>query len=239
MGDALEFADPEWLAKVAKGCSYYERSGTFFFLAICLDILLSLLAAALWEPFRGLVLIAGVAALVASLLIGVYGLWLIGTPHDRLKQQVDLERARQAFRVAVAAAPITFLVAGSAHFRGSPEWFVAIGLIDAPFGLIGAFGLWGFSRYMQQFAHRVNDKFTESRAKLYRQWFVGCRVVFAVGAGPAIYFGPGPSLSAAIPGGLGVLAFGILILALSSYLAKHLEHARRSAEKHWRAAGEK
>lgn len=83
------------------------------------------------------------------------------------------------------------------------------------------------------------DKFTESRAKLYRQWFVGCWVVFAVGAGPAIYFGPGPSLSAAIPGGLGVLAFGILILALSSYLAKHLEHARRSAEKHWRAAGEK
>ena len=92
---------------------------------------------------------------------------------------------------------------------------------------------------MQQLADRLPDDFTRRKSESYFVGYVVSWLLFA-GAGTLgiCTYGLPAGLNAFLPGLACVVAFGVLCLALPSYLMKSLESEIKKAQDLWNEAGE-
>ncbi len=91
---------------------------------------------------------------------------------------------------------------------------------------------------MQRIAEVIDNPFVIQRAKLYRHWFLIGWVPFWIGAVGTAMLGPTEPMCLLIPGGLAVLAFGVLGAALPDYFSRQLEEYRQASEANWVRAEE-
>lgn len=238
-GDRLELADPQWLAKVSRGCNLCRGAGAIMFLTSGLGSFAQWPISMLPQSVSTLLFIVGALLLLILAVVVLRGLWLIGTPHERLRLDEAADRQRQCFRFGILTTPLTIGIAVPFAINREPEILGLIVLIGAPLGVVGTIGAWGFGCYMEYLANRLQDLFSEGRARIYRKWYIGCWLLFAGGMAPLMFSASPGFYCAVLPGGLGVLGFGILLLGLIEYLAKELQESAKLAEGNWRIAGDK
>lgn len=233
-GERLELADPEWLAKVSRGCTICHKGWAIFLYVLGFKFLLELLQAVVPASIYTTVQTMCLMIMHIGALACLCGYWLTATPHDRLEQNIRVERMRRAFRFSVVGMAFTVAIAIPAVQFGFTSLALIIAAIGAPLGLIGMIGAWGFSGYMEHFARRAGDEFNADRAAIYRKWFIVCWVPMAAGMAPLVFLGQDVLLYFAILGLIGVMAFGILILGLVDNLKSRLGEAAKLADHNWR-----
>jgi hypothetical protein len=179
-GDLLRFADPAWLAKLARGASF-----------VLWGVLVALLAGGVGGLASYVTRSRSLAALIAFVggLVGLYGAWLMTEPDPSNmgedKYVNDRRVVRFALLVGLGSQVVNFMLSS----LPLPPWIdvilAAIGLLVGLIWVIGEFAKLG---YFRKLALRIPDPVLARRANRLR-WALMISLGTLVVAGGLMGFG--------------------------------------------------
>jgi hypothetical protein len=233
-GDALRFADPEWLAAMARGAAIGE---TFLRVLVgCGYIILLTWALSFFGVNGQVVRDVTVALIVAAGMVTLFvSAWRISVPHPLLLEKESWHAPRRLIRYAIIGG-ICVGGAGATLYaaRTGGLWFGSL-LLGAPFGLLSMVGAYGTGRYCGDLAGRAGNNFVVHRARIYLRGYAVCwitSVLAVVVTLPSVVAG----VCLFVPAVAGLVAFGILLLSLPTQIASSLRQHREAAERTWAEA---
>ena len=211
--DLLRFADPAWVATLARGVRF-----------ILWGALVAVVAGAGGMAAFGDTLLGNIVGWAGG-LIHFYGAWLLTEPNPSALGRDETLTARKVVRVAFAAS----LAGDFLHnllVRAALPSFLLVGLpvFDAASSLAEAVGEFAKFRYLALLAGRVPDPALARRARQLGWWFAGCVLAVALGAAVAAliaYALPNGvptaliAAGAAAAAGVGILLIVVMIWALA------------------------
>ncbi len=219
--------DPRWLDAVARGC---KLASITCYVGLCFWLVF---VAAQIIVTGGLLAIVGMVLLGAMVLALMTGLWLMTSPYAALGSTETAWSTRRLARACI----LLFLPTVIAVWLGGASFgsWIAIGVLflGCPAGVGGLVGAWVLSRYVESLAMMIREDFTKHRARQYRRWFLASWAVLWFGA-LCGFIERSVAFAVAIGiGAMGVLGFGMLILALPTYLVSVLRGYALLARENW------
>jgi len=235
-GEQVEFADPQWLQRLAKG-SRCVKTGGWSLALVCGTWLVPLKWLDVPSPLRIALGAVAVASVVFFLCLGI---WYLGEPDPRTKDREPTLSHRRLFRSMFAAVPLTLVMSLVLLRTAGPAAFCVTQLLGAPIGLVGMVMIWAYGTYMQWLATRVGVSLAVTRARDYRNAYTFSWLLFAPAVFASWLTGGHPiCLCGAFIAGIGMLAFGVLLLSLPTYIADGLQRASAAAIWNWSAPDDK
>lgn len=232
LGDLWAVIDPQWLNAVAKGCARLKQSATVL---VWLGIIASVLERISKSPW-----LVAVFAVPVVYFIGAtcHAAWMIATPHGAIFPDEPFHSSRRISRLCVVLLSLSLVLTIATMVADNGSLALKLALVGSPLGVVGAIGHWHWTRHMQRIAEIIDHPFVIQRAKLYRHWFLAGWVPFWIGAIGTAMLGPTEPMCLLIPGGLAVLAFGVLGAALPDYFSRKVEEYLQASEANWLHAEE-
>lgn len=253
--DILAFADPRWLDTLVRGQRLFGR-GTwcYLFLSVVFTRLKPVLPPGIYTPLATIVL-------ALLLLVILRGVWLIlAPPPAEFTTGGRWTDPRYIARITLVVAGVVLAVNPVVW-----QWFgtsavILLQSLLGPAGAVGLLGLIALSRYVEYLCHRssrlsvsflpgakagdhVNDpirtsssKFIVSRARLYRNGYLASWLVCVPSVLVLHFFAGSAAVCTLIPGGVGMLGFGVLLMYLPGFLVDLLESQHKLATKIWQRA---
>jgi len=226
-GNFLQFANPEWVAKVAKGLQ-------IVFWMIIISIFINWGSACL----RGVSVVLPV--LIAAIVSGIdlFGIWLMTEPDPSGIGEEKNVSARKVVRVASviaasAAAVQLLIVVGGEFIAGAMGIILIVAGIAAGLAqLIAQIARYNFFAII---ARRIPNDQLASRSITLRNGAIICFALLIIG-GIIMVFSNDLGLIAMLPGGIGILIVGILTIILIYRMQKQVTAESASATVNWAAS---
>lgn len=182
----------------------------------------------------GFVAFASESGIALTLFVGfvcsLLGVWLLTTPCPAFSESERATSARMIARTCTGIVSGGTLLVFSLYFFRAGNWVWNAGLLVSPFGLVGLIGAWAVSRYLKSLAEMLNSDFVVRKVKSYFLGFAACWLFLALGVVISYFLMAPPSMCLALTGGLGVLAFGTLLLYSPNYLLAAIEDEIRLSQ---------
>jgi hypothetical protein len=207
--DLLRFADPAWVATLARGIRF-----------ILWGTLVTVLATAGGMVAFGDTLLGHIVS-TAGGLVHLYGAWLLTMPNPSTVGRDPTLTDRKVVRVALAASLAGLFLRALLQSEALPNFLlVALVILHVASRLARAVGEFAKFRYLAVLADRVPDGLLARRGRQLSWWFAGCILALAVGGGVATLLAaavpPGeipPAVSNA--GAVGAAGVGILLVVVT------------------------
>lgn len=233
-GNFLQFANPEWAGKVAKGLQ-------IIFAMIIVTILVQLGAgcAGAQTYILPIMLAAGIAA------ADFYGVWLLTEPDPSGIGEEKNIPARKVLRVAALIALIgTAIETGITLFSGGVDSVVETVLtVLMTIAALGGLVAWYVKyEYFAIIARRIPDDELAARSLTIRKWIIIGVLVGIIGGilTAAMSAGAGPGMSVGlillIPAGIVILVFSIMTFVLIYRIQKAVVAEAELAKLNWSTA---
>lgn len=238
-GNFLRFANPEWVAKVAKGLK-------IIFAIIIANIVIGFINGSVMQPttLYSFMLVFAVGC------IDYYGVWLMTEPDPSGIGEEKNVTARKVVRVSLGIALLALVFQPMSEFFSGSDSFIVNGLV-AFVGIVAFLasivGWYAKFVFFAAIARRIPDDVLAKRAIFLRNGIIVCvaiLVVFGVivalttssqqggGGGFGILF------VFILPAAIAFLVFAILTIIFTYRLMKSVESEAESARYNWAVATE-
>ncbi len=216
--------DPAWINTVARGSKLTSVGGSWGSVLFAASAGVGTLfgeAARFW--------VATAVAAGAALLL-MYGAWLTTSPYAAFGSAESTRSARRVARACVLLFPPSIIAVWfGGVFLGSAGAITAL-FAGCPGGVGALVGALALCRHVEGVSTMVREDFTRQRARAYARGFAVSWAILWLGVLGFVIQSSVP------PRAIGVLALGILVLALPTYLTRVLAEYALLAHANWAAA---
>lgn len=230
--DSLQYADPKWLALLARGAKGAVLSLMGGFMCFGAVVGLFVILEKHWNVSSRVSLSVLIAITAAWAIWFLVSLWLFSTPEPGRAATEGILAPRRLIRFGLLPIPVTFVLASTAYWSPAPYWlYVLILGLGAPVGVVGVTAAVAWTRCVQDLACRSGYDEAAKSAAFYG---LGYRVSWGLAAfGLLFWAGATPLGCFLIMGVAGMLLFGALALILPHRIIAGMELQLSRGRQNW------